>query len=100
LQGSTAIIAQKGLKDPEEAGAAATDYLRQLGLTAMAYCFAQSVKVAMTRLAEGSGEAEFYTAKIHTARFFFDRILPQTASCYLAIKAGKASMMALDDAAF
>ncbi|MDE1916536.1 MAG: acyl-CoA dehydrogenase C-terminal domain-containing protein [Sphingomonadales bacterium] len=100
LQGSTSMIAQRGLKDPEEAGAAATDYLRQLGLTAMAYCFAKSVKVAMTQLSQGSDEAEFYGAKIHTARFFFDRILPQTASCYLAIKAGKGSMMALDDAAF
>jgi alkylation response protein AidB-like acyl-CoA dehydrogenase len=100
LQGSTAMIAQRGLKDPEEAGAAATDYLRQLGLTAMAYCFAKSVKVAMAHLAEGSDEADFYGAKITTARFFFDRILPQTASCYLAIKAGKGSMMALDDAAF
>jgi alkylation response protein AidB-like acyl-CoA dehydrogenase len=100
LQGSTAIIAQRGLKDPEEAGAAATDYLRQLGLTAMAYTFARAVKVSQAALAQGSGEADFYGAKIHTARFFFDRILPQTAACYLAIKAGKGSMMALDEAAF
>jgi hypothetical protein len=42
----------------------------------------------------------FYQAKITTARFFYDRILPQTAACYLAIKSGKGSMMALDRALF
>ncbi|KAH2775919.1 hypothetical protein KXW38_000915, partial [Aspergillus fumigatus] len=46
LQLSTATIAEKGLKDPEEAGAAATDYLRLLGLVGMAYCFAKATKIA------------------------------------------------------
>lgn len=100
LQGSTALIAQRGLKDPEEAGAAATDYLRQMGLTAIAYCFAKSASIAASHLAAGDGDTEFYQAKIHTARFFFDRILPQATACYLTIKAGKASLMALDEAQF
>jgi alkylation response protein AidB-like acyl-CoA dehydrogenase len=100
LQGATAMIAERGLRDPEEAGAAATDYLRLMGLVAMAYVFARAVKVAQARLAEGTGDAAFYTAKIHTARFFFDRLLPQATAAFLAIKAGKASTMALDEAAF
>ncbi|UAK24512.1 acyl-CoA dehydrogenase C-terminal domain-containing protein [Sphingomonas nostoxanthinifaciens] len=100
LQLSTGTIAQKGLKDPEEAGAAATDYLRLLGLVALGYCFAQASKVARGKLAEGTDEADFYTAKIATAQFFFDRILPQATACFLAIKSGKASMMALDETAF
>jgi hypothetical protein len=100
LQLATARIAEKGLKDPEEAGAAATDYLRLLGLVAMGFCFAKATKIAGQKLAEGTDEAAFYKAKIATATFFFDRILPQTASLFLAIKAGKASMMALDEAAF
>jgi len=100
LQLSTGTIAQKGLKDPEEAGAAATDYLRLLGLVAMGYCFAQAVKVANARLAEGTDEADFYKAKIATASFFFDRILPQATACFLAIKSGKGSMMALSEDAF
>ncbi|MET0366157.1 MAG: acyl-CoA dehydrogenase C-terminal domain-containing protein [Sphingobium sp.] len=100
LQLATARIAEKGMADPEEAGAAATDYLRLLGVVAMAYCFAKSVKIASVKLAEGTDEAAFYKAKIATATFFFDRILPQSASLFLAIKAGKASMMALDEAAF
>ena len=100
LQLSTGTIAQKGLKDPEEAGAAATDYLRLLGLVAMGYTFARAVQIANARLAEGTEDAAFYKAKIATASFFFDRILPQATACFLAIKSGKASMMALSEDAF
>jgi alkylation response protein AidB-like acyl-CoA dehydrogenase len=100
LQLATGMIAQRGLADPEEAGAAGTDYLRLIGLVAMGYCFLKSAKIATQRLAEGSQDAAFYKAKIDTAAFFCDRILPQASACFLAIKAGKRSMMALDDAAF
>lgn len=100
LQLSTATIAQRGMKDPEEAGAAATDYLRLLGLVAMGYCFAKATKIAGTKLFFGTEDKSFYSAKIKTATFFFERILPQATASFLAIKAGKASMMALADDAF
>jgi len=67
---------------------------------AMGYCFARAVKIAQAKLAEGSEEADFYKAKIATANFFFDRILPQATACFLAIKSGKQSMMALGEDAF
>ena len=101
LQLSTATIAQKGMKDPEEAGAAATDYLRLMGLVGIGYCFLKASKIAYAKLAEGAGDDEgFYRAKIVTAGFFFDRILPQATAMFLAIKSGKRSLMALDEAAF
>ena len=101
LQLSTATIAQKGMKDPEEAGAAATDYLRLMGLVGIGYCFLRASRIAHARLAEGAGDDEsFYKAKIATAGFFFDRILPQATAMFLAIKSGKRSIMALDEAAF
>ena len=101
LQLSTATIAQKGMKDPEEAGAAATDYLRLMGLVGIGYCFLKASKIAAAKLAEGAGDDEgFYKAKIATAGFFFDRILPQATAMFLAIKSGKRSIMALDEAAF
>ena len=100
LQLSTGTIAQKGLKDPEEAAAAATDYLRLLGLVAMGYCFARAMNVAQSALAAGSEEHGFYEAKMATARFFFARILPQATACFLTIKAGKATTMALAEDAF
>ncbi|MGE4429559.1 MAG: acyl-CoA dehydrogenase C-terminal domain-containing protein [Sphingobium sp.] len=100
LQLATGMIAERGLKDPEEAGAASADYLRLLGLVAMGYCFARAAKIAVARLAEGGEDAAFYDAKIKTATFFFDRLLPQATASFLAIKAGKKSMMALAEDAF
>jgi alkylation response protein AidB-like acyl-CoA dehydrogenase len=100
LQLSTATIAQRGLADPEEAGAASTDYLRLLGLVAMAYCFARATKVSGLKLMFGAEDKAFYDAKIKTATFFYERVLPQTAALFLQIKAGKKSMMALDAEAF
>ena len=100
LQLATGTIAQKGLADPEEAGAAATEYLRLLGMVALGYCFGKAAVLAHAKLAEGTGEADFYKAKIVTARFFFDRILPPASALVLAIKRGKASMMELPAEAF
>ncbi|HKT85237.1 MAG TPA: acyl-CoA dehydrogenase C-terminal domain-containing protein [Novosphingobium sp.] len=100
LQLATATIARKGMADPEEGAAAATDYLRLTGLVAMGYCFAKAAMIARARLAEGTDEAAFYKAKLATAQFFFDRILPQATAAFLAIKSGKASMMALEAEAF
>ncbi|MDK4805532.1 MAG: acyl-CoA dehydrogenase C-terminal domain-containing protein [Novosphingobium aromaticivorans] len=100
LQGATALIAERGLKDAEEGGAAASDYLRLLGLVAMGYCFAKASKIAAQALAQGSPDAAFYKAKIDTARFFFEKLLPQTASLYLTIKAGKGAVMDFAEAAF
>ena len=59
-----------------------------------------SAKVAAAKLAAGTDEAAFYQAKLSTARFFIERILPQAAPLLAGIKAGKASMMAMEDAAF
>jgi alkylation response protein AidB-like acyl-CoA dehydrogenase len=100
LQLSTATIAQRGLADPEEAGAAAADYLRLFGLVAMGYCFARSTMIAGMQVAFGSPDKDFYKAKITTATYFFERILPQVSAHFLTIKAGKKSMMALAEDAF
>ena len=100
LQQATAHIAQAGLKDPEEAGAAATDYLRLLGLTALGYMWARTAKIAAEKLPAANGDAGFYKAKLTTAKFFNDRLLPEAGALWGAIKSGKASMMELEEAAF
>ena len=94
LQQATAWIAQQGLRDPEEAGAAATDYLRLFGLTALAYLWARMAAVALEN-AEGD-ETGFYKAKLATARFYMTRILPQTSGLFAAIMAGKQPLMELE----
>jgi alkylation response protein AidB-like acyl-CoA dehydrogenase len=101
LQLATGFIAQKSFSDPEEAGAASTDYLRMLGLVALGYMWVRMAKVSADKLPGAAGEdAAFYTAKRATAAFFVDRILPQAGALLYAIKSGKASMMALEEAAF
>ncbi|TDT93426.1 alkylation response protein AidB-like acyl-CoA dehydrogenase [Azorhizobium sp. AG788] len=100
LQLATGYIAEKGLKDAEEAGAAATDYLRLFGLVALGYMWVRMAEVAFEKRATANGEAAFYDAKITTARFFIDRLLPEVAGLWGAIKSGKSSMMALPDDAF
>jgi alkylation response protein AidB-like acyl-CoA dehydrogenase len=101
LQLATGFIAQKSFSDPEEAGAASTDYLRMLGLVALGYMWVRMAKVAAEKLPGAAGEdAAFYQAKRTTAAFYIDRILPQVGALWFTIKSGKASMMALEEAAF
>jgi len=98
LQRATAKIARDGA-DPEEAGAAASDYLRLFGLTALAYMWARAVEVALPKVKNGADQDGFYKAKIGTAWFFMERLLPQTSGLSAAIIAGGQSMMEFDDAA-
>ena len=98
LQRATLWIAQQGLRDPEEAGAAAGDYLRLFALTALAYLWARMAEVSL-RHPDGM-PAEFYAAKLATARYFMQRVLPGSSGLFAAIMAGKAPVMDLEDSAF
>ena len=102
LQQSTATIAQKGLKNPEEAGAASTDYLRQFALVVMAYMWAQMAKLAIEKLDNGDGEqsTDFYEAKLQTATFFFTKMLPEADWRFKCIMAGAEPLMAMKAEAF
>lgn len=98
LQQVTVTIAQKAMGNPDEAGAAASDYLRLFGLVTLAYLWCQSVVVAKRQM--GQGEDEFYEAKIHTARFFITKILPQSSALFAVIMAGSKPLMAMDESLF
>lgn len=97
LQQSTALIAQKGMKNPIEAGAAASDYLRQFALVAMAYMWAQMAQVAKQKLADGGDiNTSFYESKIKTATFFFTKMLPEADARFKMILAGAKPLMSMD----
>jgi alkylation response protein AidB-like acyl-CoA dehydrogenase len=101
LQQATAWLAEQGLRDPEEAGAAASDYLKLFGLVALGFMWAKMVKVSLAKLADGSAdEGDFYRAKLSTARFFMTRLLPQTGTCFSTLMAGKKPLMEMAEAAF
>ena len=102
LQQSTAMIAQKGLKDPNEAGAASSDYLRQFALVALGYMWARMAKVAAAKIKTDtdSGKKEFYESKIQTARFFFERMLPEADARQKMVLSGAKSLMEMQETAF
>jgi alkylation response protein AidB-like acyl-CoA dehydrogenase len=100
LQQSTAIIAQKGLKNPDEAGAASVDYLRQFALVSLAYMWCLMVKAAQEKLESGEGDKEFYESKIQTARFFMQRMLPEADGRFKMVMAGSETLMELEAEAF
>src|SRR5208282_4892217 len=101
LQQATAWLAEQGLRDPEEAGAAASDYLRLFGLVALGYMWCRMAKTAFDKLAEsGTEERSFYEAKLATARFFMARLLPQTGTLFATLMAGKKPLMEMAEAAF
>ncbi|MCE1236500.1 MAG: acyl-CoA dehydrogenase C-terminal domain-containing protein [Hyphomicrobiales bacterium] len=99
LQQATGQIARTALGRPDEAGAASVDYLRLFGLTALAYLWCLEVEVAKAKIDAGEGDI-FYEGKIATARFFMERLLPDTGARFSAIMAGGKSMMTFPDEAF
>ncbi len=100
LQLATGFVAEKGMSDPEEAGAAATEYLRLFGLVAMGFMWVRMALIAAEKAPLGGPDAAFYQTKLATARFYMERILPQAGALLVSIKAGKAAMMGLPEEAF
>jgi alkylation response protein AidB-like acyl-CoA dehydrogenase len=89
----TMEIGMKAFANPDEVGAAAVPYLRIVGHLVFAYFFARMAKIALDK--QGSGD-DFYKVKLATARFYFARLLPETATLILQARAGSACLMALD----
>jgi hypothetical protein len=89
----TTELGLKGFGNADEVGAAAVDYLRVVGHLIFAYFFARSAQVALAR--QGSGDP-FYTAKLHTARFYFAKLLPETAGLIRSARAGVAPLLAME----
>ena len=95
LRNATLVVAQKGLADPEEAAAAASDYLRLFALTALAWAHAKTVVAVLPRAKEPGAQA-----KIGLATFYMTKVLPESGALFARIMAGKAPLMALPAEAF
>jgi alkylation response protein AidB-like acyl-CoA dehydrogenase len=94
LQKATMLLAERGFANPDEAGAAATEYLHLMGYVALGWQWLTMATVARRRLAAGEGSTPFLEAKLKTARFYMTRLLPQTAALLLQIQAGASAIMA------
>lgn len=83
-------IGTKAFTNQDEVGAAAVDYLRIIGHLVYSYFWARMAKIALMK--QESGEM-FYVAKLHTARFYFQRLLPETAMLIHRVRSGAANLM-------
>jgi len=93
----TTELGMKAFGNADEVGAAAVDYLRVVGHLAFAYFWARMAKIALAK--QGAGDP-FYAAKLATARFYFAKLLPETAGLIRSARAGLAPLMAMDEALF
>ncbi|MGY2895207.1 acyl-CoA dehydrogenase C-terminal domain-containing protein [Deinococcus sp. UYEF24] len=94
----TMVIGQKAMQNPDEANAAAVDYLRYIGHVTYAYLFALMSKAALEQIALGNDKEGFYKAKLQTAQFYYAKLFPETKALAATIKAGN-DTLAVDDAA-
>ncbi len=99
-QKMTESIGMKAMKNPDEIGGASVDYLMYSGYLVLAYFWAKMAKVAQDKLAASDDDKAFYQAKIKTARFYFQRILPRASGHAACLANGTESMMELDSEDF
>jgi hypothetical protein len=100
LQQASMWFMQNAMAKPDNAGAGATDYMHLFGLVALGYMWCKIVEASLAKLPQANGAAAYYNAKLTTARFFMDRMLPETATRLARIQSGAASTMELPDEAF
>jgi len=101
LQAATMWFMGNAMAKPDNAGAGSTDYMHLFGLVVLGYMWAKIAKTAEQKLAEGDTAREDYLKnKLITAKFYMERIMPETALRRTRIEAGADTTMALDAAAF
>jgi acyl-CoA dehydrogenase len=86
----TMEIGMKAFGNADEAGAAAVDYLRVIGHLVLGYFWARMARIALDR---ADSDDPFYRAKLATARFYFAKLLPETAGLMRSARAGAAPLM-------
>jgi len=91
----TTEIGFKGFQNPDEVGAAAVDYLRVAGHLVFGYFFARMAQVALREIAAGNQDP-FYQAKLQTARFYFAKLFPETATLMRTARTGSKVLMDTD----
>ena len=99
LQQASLWLSRNGIADPNNAGAASTDYMHLFGLTALGYMWARVVKAVLARQARGDSNPAL-DAKLVLAKFFSERMLPETAAHLARLSSGASTLMALPVEAF
>ncbi|WP_419533632.1 acyl-CoA dehydrogenase C-terminal domain-containing protein [Endozoicomonas sp.] len=96
----TMQIGMKAMQNKEEVGAASVDYLMYSGYACLAYFWARMALTAKEALANGTTEEGFYKAKIQTAQFYFQRLLPRAQMHKACIESGADNLLAMKEEDF
>ena len=100
LQQASMWFMQNAMAKPDNAGAGSYDYMHLFGLVALGYMWCRIAEAVLEKLPKANGSAARLNAKLVTARFFMERMLPETATRLARIEAGAGSTMELTDDAF
>jgi len=87
LQAATMWLAQNGLKNPNDAGAGASDYLRLMGIVMLAWMWARIAKLSVGK------DTRFHKEKLISARYWMERMVPECTLLLERIQAGSANLM-------
>jgi acyl-CoA dehydrogenase len=98
LQEASMWFMQNAMAKPDNAGAGSYDYMHLFGLVALGYMWCRIAEAVLAK--KGNASVQRMTAKLITARFFMERMLPETATRLARIQAGAASTMELPADAF
>ncbi|MEK6638593.1 MAG: acyl-CoA dehydrogenase C-terminal domain-containing protein [Pseudomonadota bacterium] len=100
LQASTMWLMQNGLANPDNAGAGSTAYMHQMGIVILGLMWLRMARAAQGALTAGTDEKAFMEGKLMTARFFSERIMPDTGALRRKLEAGSEVIMAMPVEAF
>jgi hypothetical protein len=89
-----------GMKDPNNIGAGAVPYMHLVGVVAVGLMWLKMAAAAARLKAAGEGDAAFLDAKLVTARYFAERVLPEAGALRRQIEGGAEAIMALPVEAF
>ena len=91
----TQKVGLAAMKNPDEVGAAALDYLMYSGYITLGWLWLRMALVADARVQAGEGDSAYYQTKLATCDFYFKRLLPRTEAHRAAVEAGSDCLMAL-----
>ena len=100
LQGATMWLMQNGMMNPDNAGAGSVAYMHIMGIVATGLMWLRMAAAADAALAAGTDDKQFMEAKLMTARFFAERIMPDAGALRQKLEAGAEAVMAMPVDAF
>lgn len=100
LQQATMWLMQNGLKNPDDAGAAAVPFMHLMGLVALGHMWTWMAVTSEKALKSDEGDKAFHEKKIKTAKYFFSHMLPRTRGHYKTLEAGSENLMSFKDEEF